>query len=57
MKKKRDIWEIIQLIGGLAVTGLTIYFLFERLRQQKLAQKAGKAQKQPDNKNIGVILE
>jgi hypothetical protein len=55
-KKERDIVDYIILLGSLAVTGFTIYFFIERLRQQKLKNK-GVTQPAEESKAIGVIIE
>lgn len=59
MKKTRDIWDYMQIISGLAVTGFTIYFLIERLRQKKLAEKTSidNKTKVPELPKVGVIIE
>jgi hypothetical protein len=55
MQKKRDILDYITIISGLAVTAFTIYFLVEKLRQQKLEQK--RTIDKPDQPKIGVIIQ
>jgi hypothetical protein len=59
MRKTRDIWDYLQIVSGLAVTAFTIYFLVERLRQQKLSQKKSidTKTKEPDLPKVGVIIE
>lgn len=59
MRKTRDIWDYMQIVSGLAVTAFTIYFLVERLRQQKLAQKKtiDTKTKEPELPKVGVIIE
>lgn len=59
MRKKRDILDYLQIFSGLAVTAFTIYFLVEKLRQQKLAQKTSidTKTKEPDLPKVGVIIE
>lgn len=59
MRKNRDILDYIQIVSGLAVTAFTIYFLVERLRQQKLARRTSidTKPKEPDLPKVGVIIE